>query len=149
MSNEELVALQREIHAGIPLSIAMGFEITALSGTGITVAAPLSPNLNVHSTGFAGSLYALGILTGWGMVRHLILRQESDADLVVAEARIRYRAPVREDIQCRCEIPEDEVGAFVEQLGSKGRAKLAIEVSIGKADEANLTATMVAKTAIG
>ncbi len=147
MNDEDVVALQREIHTGIPLSNAMGFQITALSGTGITVAAPLSPNLNVHATGFAGSLYALGVLTGWGMVRYLIRRQELDAELVVGEARIHYRAPVRDDIQCRCDIPEAEAGAFVEQLGSKGRAKLAIKVSIGKAGEADLTATMVAKTA--
>lgn len=37
----------------------MGFRITALADTRITVEAPLHPNTNVHSTGFAGSLYAL------------------------------------------------------------------------------------------
>lgn len=147
MNNEGVIALQREIHAGIPLSNAMGFEITALDDTGITVSAPLSPNLNVHSTGFAGSLYALGILTGWGMVRHLIRGRKLDAELVVAEASIRYREPVRDDIQCRCDIPAAEAGAFIEQLGSKGRSKLVIEVLIGKANEANLSATMVARLA--
>jgi thioesterase domain-containing protein len=105
VNSEDAAALQREIHAGIPLSDAMGFEITELESTAIRVAAPLKPNINVHSMGFAGSLYALGILTGWGISRHLIRQRGLNAELVVAEASIRYRAPVRDDIECHCVVP--------------------------------------------
>lgn len=145
MTSADAAALQHEIHAGIPLSQAMGFGITELDGHAISVAAPLAPNVNVHSTGFAGSLYALGILTGWGMVRHLIRRRGLNAELVVAEAGIRYRAPVRGDITCRCAVPQGQAEAFIVQLESEGRARLVIEVSIGRAGAVRLTATMAAK----
>jgi thioesterase domain-containing protein len=147
MTSADVAALQQEIHAGIPLSQAMGFEITDLDGHAISVTAPLAPNVNVHSTGFAGSLYAVGILTGWGMVRHLIRRRGLTAELVVAEAGIRYRAPVRGDITCRCAVPKGQAETFVAQLESAGRARLVIEVSIGRAGAARLTATMAAQVA--
>lgn len=148
MTDEDVAALQREIHAGIPLSGAMGFEITRLENTGITVAAPLAPNINVHSTGFAGSLYALGILTGWGMVHALIRRHGLNAELVVADASIQYRAPVRDDIECRCTIAQESAAGFIAQLESEGRARLVIEVSIGRAEAAHLTANMAAKLTV-
>lgn len=145
MTSADAAALQHEIYAGIPLSQSLGFQITELDGSEITVAAPLGPNVNVHSTGFAGSLYALGILTGWGLVRHLIRRRGLTAELVVAEAGIRYRAPVRGDITCRCTVPQGQAEAFTAQLESEGRARLAIEVSVGRAGAAHLTATMAAQ----
>lgn len=145
MTQSDALALQREIHAGIPLSSAMGFEITALDNAGITVMAPLAPNLNVHATGFAGSLYALGILTAWGMVRHLMRCHGLTANLVVAQADIRYRAPIREDIECRCAVPESDASTFLSQLASDGSARLTIEVVIGRAGAARLTAAMAAQ----
>jgi len=147
MTADEVAALQAEIHDGIPLSQALGFRISALDDGEIRVEAPLAPNLNVHATGFAGSLYALGILTGWGITRHLIRRHGLAAELVVAEATIRYLAPVRGDIACRCRIPEDQAAAFVGRLESHGRARLPVEVSIGDADAAILAATLVARDA--
>ena len=66
--------LEEMIHRGIPLSQAMGYRITELADTRICVAAPLAPNRNVHETGFAGSLYALGILTAWGLCTHVVAR---------------------------------------------------------------------------
>ena len=145
MTSADAAALQQEIHAGIPLSQAMGFAVTELDSHTISVAAPLAPNVNVHSTGFAGSLYALGILTGWGMVHHLIRRRGLTAELVVAQAGIRYRAPVRGDITCRCTVPQRQAEAFVARLASAGRARLEIEVSIGRARAAHLNATMAAR----
>ena len=95
MSTAEALELQRLIRATIPLSEAMGYRITELSDTRIRVEAPPEPNINIHGTGFAGSLYALGILTAWGLCSHVVTAAGLDAELVVAEANIRYRAPVR------------------------------------------------------
>jgi len=82
--NDAAFDLQRRIHAGIPLSRAINFWVTTLGDTVIEVEAPLAPNINVHGTGFAGSLYALGILTAWGLCSHLIHQAELAADLVEA-----------------------------------------------------------------
>jgi thioesterase domain-containing protein len=134
--------LEQRIHAAIPLSRAMGLRISELGDTRISVEAPLAPNVNVHGTGFAGSLYALGILSAWGLCAHLIGRAGLQADLVVAEAAIRYRAPLRGDIVCRCHLGDAAARRFVEDLGDRGRARATLEVSIGDGPEAVIEAQM-------
>ena len=125
----------------------MGYRITELTDRQICVAAPLMPNRNIHGTGFAGSLYGLGILTAWGLCAHIIARARLDGDLVVAEAAIRYRAPVRGDIDCRCSITVDAAQRFINELTAKGRARVALEVAIGEGPAAVIQAGMHASRA--
>lgn len=72
MNAAEIAQLQQRFHAGIPLSRAMGYQIASLSDNAIVVEAPFAPNVNVHGTVFAGSLFALGILTAWGLAMHIL-----------------------------------------------------------------------------
>ena len=120
----------------------MGFRITELTDRRISVAAPLAPNRNIHGTGFAGSLYGLGMLAAWGLCAHIIAQAGLDADLVVVEATIRYRAPVRGDIVCHCSITDDAAQAFVGDLAAKRRTRVALEVAIGDGPAAVIHAKM-------
>lgn len=144
MNTAAATDLQDKIHRTIPLSQAMGYRITDLTDRRISIAAPLLPNRNIHGTGFAGSLYGLGILAAWGLGAHMIARAGLDGDLVVAEATIRYRAPVRGDIVCRCSIAEDAAQTFVDDLATKRRARVALEVEIGDGPAAVIEAMMYA-----
>lgn len=134
--------LQHRIHGAIPLSQAMGYRITELADTAITVEAPLGPNINIHGSGFAGSLYALGILAAWGLCAHLLDRASLSADLVVAEATIRYRSPVRSDIVCHCAVTEAAAEKFIGDLAGRGRSRLSLEVTIGEGPAATIEAVM-------
>lgn len=134
--------LQRRIHEAIPLSAAMGYRITELGDTRITVEAPLGPNVNIHGSGFAGSLYALGILTAWALCAHLIERAGLKADLVVAEAGIRYRAPVRRDVVCHCTLTAEAADTFIRDLAGTGRSRATLEVAIGEGPAAVIQALM-------
>jgi thioesterase domain-containing protein len=145
--NTAATELQDKIHRNIPMSQAMGFRITELTDRRISVAAPLAPNRNIHGTGFAGSLYGLGMLAAWGLCAHIIARAGLDADLVVVEATIRYRAPVRGDIACHCSITDDAAQAFIDDLAAKRRARIALEVAIGDGPAAVLHAMMYASQA--
>ena len=120
----------------------MGYRITELTDRRISVTAPLAPNRNIHGTGFAGSLYGLGMLAAWGLCAHIIARAGLDADLVVVEATIRYRAPVRGDIACHCSITDDAAQAFIDDLAAKRRARIALEVAIGDGPAAVIHAMM-------
>ena len=139
--------LEDKILHGIPLSRAMGYRITELSDMRISVAAPLGPNRYVHDTGFAGSLYALGILTAWGLCTHVVARAGLEADLVVAEATIRYRAPVCADIVCRCSLTDEAAQAFVDELAANGRARATLDVAVGEGPAAMIEAVMHASQA--
>lgn len=147
MSRAKIEQLQQRIHAGIPLSRAMGYRISSLGETSIAVEAPLSPNVNVHETGFAGSLFALGILAAWGLVSHMLMQQDMDAALVVARADIRYRAPVASDIVCLCEIEKVVAEAFLGRVKIEGSGRLETQVVIGERSEALLTASLHASRA--
>ena len=144
MSTAEAIELQRRIRGAIPLSEAMGYRITELADTRIAVEAPLGPNINIHGTGFAGSLYALGILTAWGLCTHVITAAGLEAELVVAEANIRYRTPVRGDIVCTSRMTEEVARSFVDGLIARKRARARLEVAIGEGPAAEIQALMYA-----
>ena len=132
--------LQQKIRSHIPLSEAMQFNIVELSENTISVQAPLAPNINIHSTGFAGSIYSLAVLTGWALVTHIMDLQGIEGDLVIARAEIKYRKPVTGEIYCNCSIPDLLYEAFRDDLSTDGKARLTLEIMVGDA-QAVLNAT--------
>ena len=138
----DAAALQAKIHRTIPLSAVMGYEIVELDEAQIVVEAPLQPNINIHGTGFAGSLYTLGVLSAWALCNHVIDDAGLDAELVIAEAAIRYRAPVRGRIRCRCRLSANQIQGFVAGLRTRGSARIQVEVDIGEEPGAKMQATL-------
>ncbi|WP_404948406.1 thioesterase domain-containing protein [Shewanella sp. SR44-3] len=91
-----LAQLQQTWHQTIPVSQFMQITPNDFNGTRFTAIAPLAPNINLHHTMFAGSIYTLMTLTGWGMVWLQQKRQGITADIVLADGKIKYHAPVTE-----------------------------------------------------
>lgn len=113
----------------IPLSGAMGITAEGFDGDALTIRAPLAPNINVHGTGFAGSLYAIAALCGWGLV-HLKLEQaNAPGSIVIASANISYDKPCNGDLVARCSWGEQS-DAWQRYLDTgKARFALTCEVS--------------------
>lgn len=143
-SSDDAELLTQRILREIPLANAMDFSISHLSEHEIRVSAPLSENVNVHGTGFAGSLYSAAVLSAWGLTTHILAQTDHDADVVVAKAEIRYKSPVHTDIQCHCEVEAEACEMFLKHLESHGRGRLSLVVEIGESSEAVLSATMAA-----
>ena len=59
----------------IPISEHMGIKIYQYTGRTFETRASLNKNINIHGTMFAGSIFSLATLTGWGML-HLLLKQK-------------------------------------------------------------------------
>jgi thioesterase domain-containing protein len=136
--------LTLKIRDAIPLSEAMQFSIDHLDLDEIRVSAPLSPNINIHGTGFAGSLYSIAVLTGWALCTHIIDESGIDAELVVARAEIAYRAPVESDIECSCSASEAQRDAFLQAFHERGKGKLVLDIAVGDLPQASVHATFVA-----
>ena len=136
--------LTRKIHDAIPLSDSMQFSIDHLDLDGIRVSAPLSPNINIHGTGFAGSLYSIAVLTGWALCTHIIDESGIDAELVVARAEIAYHAPVESDIECRCQASVEQRDEFLQFIRERGKGRLVLDIAVGELPQASLHATFVA-----
>ncbi len=122
----------------------MQFSITSLDLDSIRVVAPLPPNVNIHGTGFAGSLYSLAVLTGWALCNHILEEQGLDADIAIGKAEIRYRAPVTGDIECACASDAARRAAFEQGVRERGRGKIVLDVSVGNPPHALLSAIYVA-----
>jgi thioesterase domain-containing protein len=136
--------LTRKIREKIPLSAAMQFSIERLELDEIRVTAPLSPNINIHGTGFAGSIYSVAVLTGWALCTHIIDQLGLDAELVVARAEIAYRAPVKSDLDCRASTDAAQREAFLQAFRERGKGKLVLDIAVGDLPQASLRATFVA-----
>lgn len=136
--------LEQVIRRTIPLSDAMQFSIDKLGLDEIRVSAPLEPNVNIHGTGFAGSIYAVAVLSGWALCRHIMEALEMDGDLVVAKAEIAYRAPVTSALECSCRVATEARENFVKGFTQLGKGKLVLEVEVGDRPQAILRATYIA-----
>jgi len=97
--NELADELQNIWHKTIPLSKAMNIEISYYNGHFLQTSCDLIFNKNLHNTMFAGSIYTLATLTGWAWVhmqlRHFQKNNTCVGDIVLADASIRYKAPLK------------------------------------------------------
>jgi thioesterase domain-containing protein len=114
----------------IPLVSAMGIQITGYDDDGLRVHAPLDANRNLHGTAFAGSLFSVCVLTGWGAT-WLPLRLAGLAGQIVAsESRIEYRKAVAGEIACRCRPDPAVLAKGLAELRATGRMRLPLTCTI-------------------
>jgi thioesterase domain-containing protein len=114
-------------HEEIPLTRAMALEPVSWRDGTLTVAADLAPNVNVHGTAFAGSLYSIAALSGWGLVHLELERADVAGSIVIADGRIRYQRPVTERIVARCTLATADREAGLRALaGPAGKARFSL-----------------------
>jgi thioesterase domain-containing protein len=119
------------LHEHIPLSLAMRARVVEATPEGITLAAPLEPNLNHHETAFGGSVAALSILAGWALVDLLLRDAGIPAHTVIQSSEIRYLAPVQAPFEARA-LPPDRTAwrRFLATLQRRGRGRVRLEVDV-------------------
>ena len=114
----------------IPLANALAIEVDSCTPEEIVVRAPLAPNRNLHGTAFAGSLFAVCVLTGWGAAWRALKARAAEGLIVVADSRIRYRRAVTGDLFCRCRPDADDIEQRLAGLAASGRASLPLLCTI-------------------
>ena len=128
--------LQAIWYQQIPLSKAMDMRIVDFADNTLTCCASLAPNVNVHGTAFAGSLYAVQALTGWGMMHLQLHLHELDAYIVIANGQIDYAKPVAEEIVVSCSFAGQEAAMDNLQKSGKGRFQLTSKVQLSDGSSA-------------
>jgi thioesterase domain-containing protein len=127
--------LQQTWHREIPISAAMGISVVEGDAGTILVHAPLAPNINLHGTAFAGSLYAVAALTGWGMTWLALKTRDLDGSIVLAEGHIEYAKAVSETIVCRCDFDALAQERQLERLRAARKTVFTLHVTIGTGNE--------------
>ncbi|PXX97691.1 YiiD C-terminal domain-containing protein [Halomonas sp. LBP4] len=87
----------------------------------------LTPSLNDKGTGFGGALAAQTTLLGWCWTTLWLRRHSLTRDVVVAEARQRFLAPVTGDYRLVCRPENDDGPArLAERIAGRGRGRIAL-----------------------
>lgn len=126
-----LRALRMKLRQSMPITEALGLRVVGREGTGVVLAAPLTPNLNHKGTAFAGSLNATATLAGWGTI-WLILREHGiRSHVVIQDSAVHYFRPIRGDFTARCKGPSaTAIERLVNAVKKKGRGRLELDVMI-------------------
>ena len=126
-------ALQSVWHQTIPMSKAMGLQIGYYNSKQLITHCDAQFNKNLHNTMFAGSIYTLATLTGWGWV-YLALNEQAgnlQGDIVLAEANIRYHSPIKGLVYGQV-VSSNVSGEYTNlALGKNARIKLTAHIYCG------------------
>jgi thioesterase domain-containing protein len=96
--------LQKTWYETIPISEQMGIQLHQYSGKTLETRASLNKNINLHGTMFAGSIFSLATLTGWGMI-YLKLKEKSlQGEIVLGDGNIHYHKPITMQPRALCNI---------------------------------------------
>ena len=126
------ITLQEMIRQEIPLCDAMDLTVEVLTEKKITISAPMSANKNNHGSFFAGSIYSLSAITGWGLLTNYAHTNFAGSGVVVRKANAEYFHPIIDKkLTLSCEMPDPTImEPFVERLNEKGRARLSLSIDI-------------------
>ena len=117
------------LHEHIIPSQLMAMEVKNISATQVTLQAPVAgPNINIHHTAFAGSIYSVCTLAGWSLAHHGLCLAGIDADVVMGKAEITYLAPIKESIDARISVDETAMQVWIDKLKNKGKGAIAARV---------------------
>ena len=119
--------LERYLHEHIPLSKAMQVSVVSVDTDGVTLRAPLAPNINHQDTVFGGSASAVAILAGWSLLHTRLAGTCLTSRLVIQRNTVNYDLPIAGPFTARAFIRTPAAwDSFVVMLGRKGRARLTV-----------------------
>jgi thioesterase domain-containing protein len=155
-ANRSRAAAGRAINAYlarfVPITRAMGIRLRSFDDAGVTLTAPLKPNINDKGIAFGGSLASILALSGWALTDLLLREAGLEAEVLIAAATTEYRAPVPGRIVARCPWPPpEELAAFLAafRLRRKARLRLTATVETEAGTAALFHGTYVARTPAG
>ena len=119
------------LHEEIPVTRAMGIEVTAWDGRSVTLAAPLAPNQNHADTAFGGSIASLGILAGYCLLYLVFRERKLSTRVLIQKSATEYLRPIDELMTATASCPEPAaLEEFLETMRRKRRARMEIESKI-------------------
>ena len=115
--------LQQFLRDRIPLSTAMAIDVVAADSNGVTLGAPLEPNINHRDTVFGGSAAAVAILSAWGLLFVRLRDDHPNATIVIQRHAMRHLRPITGAFTATSFLAEP--GAWDKFVSTYQRRKLA------------------------
>ena len=106
----------------------MGVRIQQYTGQKFITTMPEIGNQNPHHTLFAGSLFSLATLTGWGLIWLMLRERHLGGTIILADAHIRYSAPISGKPSAVADL--GALGGDLDRLarGRKARVQMQVEL---------------------
>ena len=121
-------ALQETWSETIPITEHMGIKLYQYTGRTLETRASLNKNINIHGTMFAGSIFSLATLTGWGLIYLQLKERGLSGDIVLGDGDIHYHKPITMKPRAICNI-ETLSGKFAPlQKNKKARFELSVAI---------------------
>jgi thioesterase domain-containing protein len=119
--------LEQFLHEHIPLSRAMHVAVVASDANGVTLQAPLAPNINHRDTVFGGSASALAILAAWSLLQVRMMAAGLSPRLVIQRNTMDYEQPIPGTFVARSALAEPgHWTQFTHMYERKGKARIAV-----------------------
>jgi thioesterase domain-containing protein len=124
-------AVERYLHEHIPLSQAMAVSVKSIDSSGVTLSAPIQPNINHRSTAFGGSISAIAILSAWTLVHVRLQVLAIRCQIVIQSSSIDYTKPIDTDFQVHCLMPADrDWDRFIATIVRYGKGRIALNAEV-------------------
>ncbi|WP_330961649.1 bifunctional GNAT family N-acetyltransferase/hotdog fold thioesterase [Photobacterium sp. 53610] len=120
--------LQDVWQSQIPISDKMGVKISQYTGYRFEVSALLNANLNPRATMFAGSIFTMATLAGWGFLWMLLRERQLKADIMLVDSRIRYSAPVKS--RPRAVTGVETLTGDLDRIANGRKGRMVVEVQV-------------------
>lgn len=129
-------ALQKYLNDNIPLSRAIGVGVIASAPAGVTLTAPLAPNINHRETVFGGSAAAVAMLAAWGLLQVRLATEQLPARVVIQRNEMNFEKPIASDFMATATVADSGAwGKFLHMLRRKGRGRVSVAVELACAGE--------------
>lgn len=123
--------IEAYLHRHIPITRGMGVRIVECGPKGVTLAAPLAPNVNHRATVFGGSASAVAILTAWCWL-HFALRDAGlKCQVVIQRNTVDYLVPIDGDFTAHCEaLASAPWEKFLRTLRRHGKGRIELHARL-------------------
>lgn len=112
----------------IPITEHMGIKLHQYSGKTLETRASLNKNINIHGTMFAGSIFSLATLTGWGMIFLQLKEKGLEGDIVLGDGDIHYHKPITRKPRALCHI--ESLNGKLTNLQKNKKCRIQLQVDI-------------------
>lgn len=120
--------LQQAWYQHIPLSEKMGVRIQQYTGQKFITTMPETGNQNPHHTLFAGSLFSLATLTGWGLIWLMLRERHLGGTIILVDAHIRYSSPIVGKPMASAEL--GSLSGDLDRLARGRKARVTLQVGL-------------------
>lgn len=115
----------------VPLFTAMQAQLQRGANGGLSIVAPLAPNINDKGIAFGGAMAALAALSGWAVTRTTLSAHQASGEIVITDSTQKFLRPVRGNIVTACLRPDAAtVEEFMQSFRERGKARWTLEVLI-------------------